>query len=92
MAQSQHLQALCIDGFGLPRGLGEQPLQALGMGMLRADDGFSVGEGGEGLVAFGGQEQAFELAAEGVTLIAFGQARGEAVGVGLKWSRCGRNR
>ena len=44
--------------------LGEKPLQALCLAVLRADDGFGVGEGGERLIAFGGQEQPLQIAAE----------------------------
>lgn len=42
------------------------PLQALGMRMLRADDGLRVGQGRKGLVPLRRQEQPFQIPTEAV--------------------------
>ena len=62
------------------------------LAVLRADDGLGVGEGGERLIAFGGQEQALKIAAEAVTLIALGKERIKVLSVGFEGFRGWRHR
>ena len=49
----QKLDPALVNGLSIPRRLGEELLQALGLLALRSYDGLGVGEGGEGLVALG---------------------------------------
>lgn len=55
--------------------------------MRRTRHGFGVGERGEGCIAFGGEEQALKITAEGVTLIAFHNERVEELDIGFKGAR-----
>jgi hypothetical protein len=90
--RAQQVQALRVDVPGLPRGLGQKPVQALGMRMLGATDRFGVGKRGEGRIAFGGQEQALQIATEDVTLIAFRKERVNVSSVRFEGSRNWCNR
>jgi hypothetical protein len=89
---TEELQALGIDDLRRPGRRGEKPLHALGAGMLGADDGLGVGQRSEGLVAFGRQEQALQLAAHGVTLIAPGKEWIKVLDVGFESVRSGCDR
>jgi hypothetical protein len=91
---AQQVHALRVDLLGLPRGLGQKPVQALGMRMRGTTDGLGVDQRGEGRIAFSGQEQALQIATEGVTLIAFrkervnvSSVRFEGAGAGAPGSR-----
>lgn len=75
----QHLQAAAIYGGRLPARLRQEPLQALDSGLLGTADRLGMGQGGQRLVAFSGQQYAFQVAAEGGALV----DRPEAVIEGL---------
>jgi hypothetical protein len=47
----QQLDAASVDPLGVPRRLGEEPLQPLHGLVLGADDRLRAGQGGQGLVA-----------------------------------------
>ncbi len=76
---------------GIPGGLREEPLQALRLGMLRTNDWFSVGKGGQGLVALGRQQETFQVAAKAITLIPSRKEGIERVAVRFQGTRGGRN-
>jgi len=52
----------------VPARLREEPLQTLRLFALRSPHGLGVGQGGQSLVTLGGQQQSFEVAAEGLAL------------------------
>jgi hypothetical protein len=56
----------------------------LGGGSLRTDNRLGMGEGGEGLVAFGGQEEGGEVIAERLALTALGEERIEVLSEGFE--------
>ncbi len=53
----QELQPAFVELLGVPPGLGEVPLQALGLLALGSGHGLCVGKGGKGLVMLGRKQQ-----------------------------------
>ena len=76
---------------GIPGGLREEPLQALRLRMLRTNDWFGVGKGGQGLVALGRQQETFQVAAKAIALIPLRKEGVERVAVRFQGTRGGRN-
>ena len=63
---------------------GEEPLQGLDGRLLGADDRFGVGECGERLIALSRQEESFQIAAEGLALVALAEQVVELLGIGFQ--------
>ena len=64
----QQLQPALVDLVGVPGGLRHKPLQALRGWVLGADDRLGAGQGGQGLVAVAGQQQALQVGAKAAAL------------------------
>jgi len=88
-ALQQDLEPAPVDGLGVPAGFREEPLQALGLLVLRPGRRLGVGQSGEGLVALGRKQQAFEVAAEAFALGTSAEEVVEAGGLLLQgtWGR-----
>src|SRR5215208_537835 len=64
----QQFEAALVDLPRVPPRLRKEPLQALRFPSLGSDHGLGVRKGGEGLVAFGGQQEPLKIASETFTL------------------------
>jgi len=64
----QQLHAPLCQRLRVPHGLGEEPLQTLGLWVRGADDRLRSGQGGQRLVALLAQEQALQIAPEAIAL------------------------
>ena len=64
----KQVQPPLVDLVRRPGRLREKPLQPLGLGLRRSGDRFGIGQGRQRLVALGGQQKPFEVAAEGFAL------------------------
>ena len=80
----QRGEAAGIDGVRIPRRFGEKPLQALSGSGLCADNWLGVREGGQGLIALGGQEQPREIITEGLSLATLSKEGIEVSGEGFE--------
>src|SRR5512133_2006056 len=86
---TQQVQPQLVDLLMIPAGLGEEPLQALPGRMLGTGDRLGAGQGGQGLVAIPGQQQALQVAAQAAALGQAREQRVEPLGVVLQGAGCG---
>src|SRR5215203_4201937 len=80
------LEATFVDLLRIPPRFRKEPLQALCFLSLGTCHGFGISKSGQSLVAFGRQEQTFQVAPERVALGAGAEDGIEAVNVVLKWA------
>jgi hypothetical protein len=66
--RAQQLDAALVDRPGDPRSTPTKPLQPLDLAMLGAGDRLGAGQGGQGLVAVAGQQQALQVVAQTAAL------------------------
>jgi hypothetical protein len=86
---AQQLDPPLVDLFVVPGRLRQEPLQPLDLAVLGAGDRLGIGQGGQGLVAIAGQQQALQVAAQTTTLGHARQQRVKPLGVILQRARCG---
>jgi len=80
----QELEAAPVELLLIPAGLREEPLQALGLLSLRPGHRLGVGQGSEGLVALGRQQQSLKVTPKAFALGASAQQIVEAESVVLQ--------
>src|SRR5215204_5632186 len=81
------LEATFVDLLRIPPRFRKEPLQALCFLSLGTCHGFGISKSGQSLVAFGRQEQTFQVAPERVALGAGAEEVIEALGIVFEWSR-----
>src|SRR5829696_7150202 len=86
----QQLQAVLVDLLVVPGRLRQEPLQALHGPMLGTDQRLGAGQGGQGLVAVAGQQQALQVGAQAAALRERTKQRVELGGVVLQGAGGGR--
>jgi hypothetical protein len=85
----QEFDPLLVDLLMVPGRLRQEPLQPLDLAVLGANDRLGVGQGGQGLVAITGQQQALQVVAQTTALGHAGEQRVELGGVVLQRAGCG---
>ena len=86
---AQQLDPALVDRLVVPARLRQEPLQPLDLTMLGAGDRLGVGQGGQGLVAVAGQQQALQVVAQTTALRHAGEQWVELLGVVLQRAGCG---
>jgi hypothetical protein len=85
----QQRDPLLVNPLVVPGRLRQKPLQPLDLAVLGAGDRLGVGQGGQGLVAIAGQQQALQVVAQTTTLGHACQQRVKPLGVVLQRARSG---
>jgi hypothetical protein len=80
--RAQQLDPLLVDRLMIPGRLRQEPLQPLHLAVLGAGDRLGVGQGGQGLVAVAGHQQALQVVAQAAALRERAKQRVELLGVG----------